>query len=1127
MTSLLTAKAANPPGVQDRGIGVHQQLDLYRTMRTARTIDEVELELVRSGEAFFHVPCTGHESAAVLNAFLLPEDWLHCHYRDKALMLARGIPPEMFFHSLLCTVASHSLGRQMSAHISDPGRRVLSLVGPVGNNALQSVGIAAQVTGHPARPIVLCSMGDGASQQGEVLEAIAEAVRSHLPVLFFIEDNRFSISTTTAGKTFYDLPGRRPEEFYGLPIHRLDGRDAVACYEPLGRVVAEMRASRGPAIVAFAVERLSNHTNADDERTYRSAEEIAAARATGDPLERLAIKLLEAGTPQSALDSINGEVSLLVRRAADFARHAPDPAPKFDAKAGLPAELDSEANEHRGSTDEPRYTMLEALREVLHRRMEKDERISLCGEDIEDPKGDVFGVTRGLTRAFPGRVLNSALSESTIVGTAIGRALAGGRPVAFIQFADFLPLAFNQIIAELGSMHWRTNGGWRCPVIVMAACGGYRPGLGPFHAQTLESVMAHVPGVDVFMPSSAGDAAGLLNAAFDSDRPTIFLYPKVCLNDRQRTTSLDVYRQRVPIGKARRIAQGDDLSLVAWGSTVPICEQVAATLARAGVGVDLIDLRSISPWDSRLVAESASRTGRLLIVHEDNVTCGFGAEVAATIAEQVQRRVSVRRVARPDTYIPCNFPNQLDILPSFRGTLVAASEMLGLEVSWKAPADQEGDLFVVEVIGSSPADQALTVVRWLVEPGDRVEAAQSIVEAEGDKAVFEISSPVSGAVERLMVQVGERVAIGQPLAHLRTDSINGARKRASREDPGVPTLKSRGTTTASPRSEESTKRITEVGLSAVHVVTGSELRTNEDLCRNFAGRTSDDILARCGIESRPLVGASEDALTMAVAAATEALDRERLTVKDLSAVICSTTTPLGTTPSMACRILAALCRDGPAHEVPAFDINAACSGYLYALGSAYDWIQSAQSSRVLVVTTEAMSRIVDEHDFDTAIIFGDAATATLVYGPDDWARTTFRMRRPVLSAKAEDGKILSVPNPGCGFVHMDGKKVFAEAVRKMAQVLGRACEDASLSVADLRLIIPHQANARIIDAIRDRMALPADRVFTNIRHLGNTSSSSIPICLRDVRESVWTGDRLGLCAFGGGFTFAAAVLETR
>ena len=313
----------------------------------------------------------------------------------------------------------------------------------------------------------------------------------------------------------------------------------------------------------------------------------------------------------------------------------------------------------------------------------------LYGQDIEDPKGDVFGITQGLTEAFAGRVSNSPLSESTIVGLSIGQALAGLRPVAFIQFADFLPLAFNQIISELGSMYWRTDGGWQCPVIIMAPCGGYRPGLGPFHAQTLESVMAHVPGVDVLMPAEAADAAGLLNAAFESGRPTIFLYPKSCLNDRSAMTSADVERQRVPLGKSRKLSQGNDLTIVTWGSTVRLCQRACACLSEVDISVELIDLRSISPWDQETVCESALRTGKVIVVHEDNLTCGFGAEVVATIAESASRQILCRRITRPDTYIPCNFANQLKVLPSMERLLECAAEMLDLEMTWEVPAPSQ------------------------------------------------------------------------------------------------------------------------------------------------------------------------------------------------------------------------------------------------------------------------------------------------------------------------------------------------------------------------------------------------------------------------------------------------------
>ena len=283
--ALGTAGTASDSGKIDRSAA----LALYRAMLTARWVDRVEMELVNHGEAFFHVGGAGHEAVAALADSLVAADWLHLHYRDKALMLARGIPVEEFFHSLVCTAASHSAGRQMSAHLSAPALHVLSLVGPVGNNALQAVGVAQELALRNARqasgprPLVVCALGDGTTQQGEVLEAIAEAVRSRLPVLFLIEDNGLAISTRTGGQTFYRRPDGDAAEFYGLPIHLLDGRDALGCRARFAGLVDGIRRDGGPALAVLEVQRLTHHTNADDERVYRVESEREAVRRAADP----------------------------------------------------------------------------------------------------------------------------------------------------------------------------------------------------------------------------------------------------------------------------------------------------------------------------------------------------------------------------------------------------------------------------------------------------------------------------------------------------------------------------------------------------------------------------------------------------------------------------------------------------------------------------------------------------------------------------------------------------------------------------------------------------------------------------------------------------------------------------
>ena len=394
------------------------------------------------------------------------------------------------------------------------------------------------------------------------MEAIAEAARIDVPVLFVVEDNGFSISTPTAGKTFYS-PSRgaaEPQDFYGLPIHRLDGRDVVPCHRQLGPIIETIRATRRAAIVVFRVERLADHSNSDDERTYRSEDNRRAARdGRSDPKPRAA-----AARPRNTANHDRRDRRKRSRRNSGGRRAFADGRAaagrvRRQSRASPEPDLVGRriSRRRRPASDMPGSRCLKPIREVLRAELAAEPRVCLFGEDIEDPKGDVFGVTRGLSTAFPGRVVNSPLSEATIVGVSIGRALAGARPVAFLQFTDFLPVTFNQIMSELSTMHWRSVGEWNCPVIVMAACGGYRPGLGPFHSQTMESIAAHLPGVDVFMPATATDAAGLLNAAFESPRPTLFLYPKVCLNDRNTTTSADVRAatcpdRQGPIRHARR-----------------------------------------------------------------------------------------------------------------------------------------------------------------------------------------------------------------------------------------------------------------------------------------------------------------------------------------------------------------------------------------------------------------------------------------------------------------------------------------------------------------------------------------------------------------------------------------------
>ena len=1088
-------------------------LDVYRSMVTARLVDRQQADLVRRGEAYFHIPGEGHEPVAALGPHLTTDDWIAAHYRDKALLLYRGVSPEAYIAASLCRSTAPGAGRQLPDIFGSRAHRVLSTPVPVGNHALHLVGvIAAEAQSEPRRNVIgVCLAGDGTSQQGEFLEAICEAVRRRLPVLFVIEDNGFAISTRTRWMTIVSRPDGLARDFLGVPITTVNGRDVVATYDAFGAVVSQMRRTRRPALIALTLDRLTSHTNADDQQLYRDAEDLAQL-AKRDPLvsfERVLARSVEAGE----LDAIRTAAENAVAAATERALAAAPPTPTLQAKEPLPDPLPGRVEERWLEAGSP-GTMLEAIRAVLSDRLISNPGVVLIGQDIEDPKGDVFGLTRGLSTRFPGRVLNAPLAESTIVGTAIGRAIAGQRVVVLIQFADFLPLAFNQIANELGTMFWRTAGDFSCPVVILAPCGGYKPGMGPFHAQTFDGTAIHVPGLDVVMPSTPADACGLLQGALDSPRPTLFLYPKAALNVAGTGRAFDVGRHRVDIGRARVLRRGSDLTLVAWGNTVRLATNVAEVLEEHSFTSDVIDLRSLSPWDEPCVVESAERTGRLLIVHEDNLSGGLGAEVAARVAERATKPTRVLRVARPDVPIPCHFESQLAVLPSFRSLLSAAAQLLNVDLTWEV-ADRHPvpDILAVPVIGSGPSDETVFISSLVVQPGARVATDDVLAVVDTAKCAVEVTAPNPGVVVEIPVHEGEEVVVGATLLTLRVDApLHREPSRHSADArPRLGARRLRGLSNGPALAAAS------VRLVAVRGATGTRVVSHEEILPHHPGRSIDDIVRLTGIERRRWVADGEDAVALAVLAARRAMADAALEPGDVDLVICATTTPSHVTPSMACQVMARL----GGSRAPAYDVSAACSGYLFALHAAHNFLVARASGRVLVLTTETLSTRTDLHDFDTAFLFGDAATATVLAsgvgsGP--------LLHRPVLASSPDTDNALVMPlAPELGHVRMRGRRVFAEAVRELTAILGEACAASGLGIEALDAVIPHQANGRILDAVEARCGRP---VVRHLRHIGNTSSSSIPLAL-EARLAQSTDDRwLGICSFGGGFTSGAALIES-
>ncbi len=1101
-------------------------LEIYRPMVASRYTDHLQADAAQRGEVFFYIPSSGHEAAAALAPHLIAADWLHLHYRDRALAYARGVTYESAFHGLFGKAESCSAGRRMPGFPNARSLNIMSTPTLVGSNVLQAVGAAYAIKNDEGNPFVLVSVGDGATQQGDFYEAVAEAVRSNLPVLFLVEDNRFALSTPTKGNTFYSLPGGDADTFYGLPIQRIDGSDPVPTLGKFGEVVSNLRKTRGPQLVVFNVERLQSHTNADDQTAYRSEKELHEIQLNADPCANLRASLLEAGIPEEQLKAIEDEVQKQVDAAFHTARKGSTPEPVFDAKKPLPAPRE----EYLGTSNDRNLSMLEAMRETLKARLSKDRKTTLLGQDIEDPKGDVFGLTRGLSQAFPDQITNAALAEDTILGVSTGQALAGGHPVAFMQFADFLPVAYNQILSEIGAMHWRTNGQWESPVLIMSISGAYRPGLGPYHAQTMEAICAHIPGVDVFMPSTAADAAGLLNAIAESGRPSVFFFPKSLINDRTNTTSADVEKHYVPIGKARIARTGQDITLVGWGGTMPLCEKSAEALAEIGINAEVIDLRTIFPWDEEAILASARKTGKLVIVHEDNQTCGMGAEIAAAIAERAGDSVQIARVVRPDTYIPYDFACQIAVLPSFQRTLEKCCEMLDVEIRWEKPVEDEAGTVTVKAIGSSPSDETITITALSVAEGDTVAEGALLASVEADKATMDITAPVGGTITELLAAEGDTLTVGTPMLRIASDEATQL-KPLTKEDPGTPIMEKRRSTgdiDVAPTSKAQGLRpkASSVYISNITTVFGSRHLTNDELLQGHGEWDSDAIRKRTGIENRYWIEGDESVLTLAVQAARDLLEKEQLQISDIGAIICSTGTPLIMTPSLACCVLRELSPQKGEVLMQAHDVNAACSGYMYALQSAFDFLGNRPDKKVLVITAETLSPMVNHDDQKTMALFGDAATASLVSCEQRPGDIGVRLNRPFLSATGVDEKVLYVPNMGSGeVIEMEGLTVFKLAVRKMIDMLDNACTERGITVDDLDMIVPHQANERIIEAIRKTIKCPPEKMFNHIRKYGNTSSNTIPIALTELIPETPAGNLVGLTAFGGGFTFGAAVIE--
>ena len=646
------------------------KLDLLRTMMLSREGDRREGILMRQGKGWFQVPGMGHEAIAAIAYHLRPDDYIFPTYRDRALMLARGMTTREIALDFMARAGSSSEGRNMPAHYSSRALNVFSVATPTGAQCLPAVGAAWGIKLAGDDRVVVCSIGDAATRQGEFYEAVCHAIQESLPIVFVVEDNQYGISTPTRNM----LP-MRLQVFDERWVVFVNGRRADEVYEKAGEAIRKARTGGGPTILWCEIDRLSSHTSADDHRVYRPADEIEAMFER-DPIRLLAEQLIAEGAlTQEQYEQMQADITREVDAIYQEVERIPlpDPAHVLDHLYGeppahyqpLPLEVESEPT-----------TMVAAFNRTFHAAMETFDNIVVFGEDIEDPKGGVFGFTKGLSSKYPERVRNSPLAEATIVGTAVGLAAMGYRPVFEIQFIDFITPGFHQLVSQIATLRWRSKGEWKCPLVIYSPYGAYLPAGGMWHSQSNDGWWAHTPGIRVAIPSTPEDIAGLFWAAIQDDDPTLLLIPKHIFRVRM---PVQAYRA-IPFGKAAVRREGTDVTVVAWGNTLELAFQAAEQFAQQGVSLEIIDPRTLVPFDWETVEGSLAKTGRLVVIHEDNRTCGFGQAIIAemtSIPERFNLLLSPPQlVARYDVHIPFCPELEYAVLPDLARVMRAIQTTL-------------------------------------------------------------------------------------------------------------------------------------------------------------------------------------------------------------------------------------------------------------------------------------------------------------------------------------------------------------------------------------------------------------------------------------------------------------------
>ena len=761
------------------------KLRLLRIILESRHADLREQNLIRQGKGHFHVSGMGHEALAAVSIQMEPDDYIVSYYRDRGLVLGRGMTTRQLGLEYFAKRNTGSGGRQMPSHYSDADLHIWSVPTPTGSQLLPACGIAWGIKLDGKKNVVVTTIGDAATRQGDFFEAICFAKEKKLPVLFLVEDNAYGISMPTRKTNPLALDILEQDNW-----RQIEGQDVQQVYDATAEAFEKIRAGGGPFFFWIKMERLSSHTSSDDQKLYRTAEELRDLEKS-DPLTCWKDQLIKEGViTQEDYAELDNEIKERVRREYAEAEKAEDPSPN-ELLANVtkpPPKIEKEI------LPPGKYRIGDTVNRTLHAGLEEDSQRILFGEDIEDPKGGVFRLTQKLSTEFPKQVFNSPLAESTILGVACGLAAYGKRPVFEMQFIDFIYPGFNQLVTNISTLRWRSFGNWKCPAVIYAPYGAYLPGGSLWHSQANESALAHYPGLNVVIPSTPADAAGLLWTAMHAEDPVIFLVAKHLLwAEHEYTEPI----RAVPLGKARNVREGSDVTLVAWGNTI---EKSLEALNKIGneISVELIDLRSIVPWDAAAIEESVRKTRRLVVVQEDTENCSVGqmiiSHVTGTPGLWNELLSPPILVSKPNVVIGYNpiyeyaaLPDVERIVTAIRRSISTRHEratVAGIGDSGRAASRAESDLpgspipatadlgeqhvqsITVPVMGEGIRNAK--IVSLLKKPGEQIQLDDELCEVETDKAVYPIQSSFAGVMGEWKTKVGDTVEIGQELGTIVT-----------------------------------------------------------------------------------------------------------------------------------------------------------------------------------------------------------------------------------------------------------------------------------------------------------------------------------------------------------------------